>query len=46
LNRSSVARERLGNALVDHYAASREWGEHEFRKAITDWEMERYFETI
>jgi len=44
LKRSSVAREWLGNACVDHYAASREWEEREFRKAITDWKMERYFE--
>ena len=27
-------------------AASREWEEREFRKHITDWEMERYFEII
>ena len=25
---------------------SREWNEREFRKHITDWEMERYFEII
>ena len=29
-----------------HFAASREWEEREFRRAITDWEMERYFEII
>ncbi len=26
--------------------ATREWEEREFRKHITDWEMERYFEII
>jgi glutamine synthetase len=31
---------------VTHYAQSREWEEREFRKAITDWEMQRYFEII
>jgi glutamine synthetase len=31
---------------VEHYAQSREWEEREFRKAITDWEMQRYFEII
>ena len=46
LKRSPVARDWLGGAFVDHYAASREWEEREFRKAITDWEMERYFEII
>jgi glutamine synthetase len=46
LKRSQPAREWLGDAFVEHYAASREWEEREFRKHITDWEMERYFEII
>lgn len=40
------AREMLGDAFVDHFAATREWEEREFRKHITDWEMQRYFEII
>ena len=43
---SVVARELFGDAFVEHYAASREWEEREFRKHITDWEMQRYFEII
>ncbi|CAM3423526.1 glutamine synthetase family protein [Parendozoicomonas haliclonae] len=43
---SEAAREMLGSDFVDHYAASREWEEREFRKHITDWEMDRYFEII
>ncbi|MTI12716.1 glutamine synthetase family protein [Sansalvadorimonas verongulae] len=43
---SSAAREMLGSEFVEHYAASREWEEREFRKHITDWEMDRYFEII
>ncbi|MFN8831136.1 MAG: glutamine synthetase family protein [Labrys sp. (in: a-proteobacteria)] len=43
---SKPARALFGDAFVDHYAATREWEEREFRKAITDWEMERYFEII
>jgi len=43
---SKPAREILGDAFVEHFAASREWEEREFRKHITDWEMERYFEII
>ncbi|WP_299728667.1 glutamine synthetase [uncultured Endozoicomonas sp.] len=43
---SSAARSMLGDDFVDHYAASREWEEREFRKHITDWEMDRYFEII
>ena len=43
---SKMAREWFGDAFVGHYAATREWEEREFRKHITDWEMERYFEII
>ena len=46
LKASTMARQWFGDAFVEHYAASREWEEREFRKAITDWEMERYFEII
>ena len=46
LKTSTMARQWFGDAFVEHYAASREWEEREFRKAITDWEMERYFEII
>jgi glutamine synthetase len=43
---SALAREYFGNDFVDHYAASREWEEREFRKHISQWELERYFEII
>jgi len=43
---SDAARNLFGDAFVDHFGASREWEEREFRKHITDWEMERYFEII
>ncbi len=46
LKASKAAREMLGDAFVEHYAATREWEEREFRKAITDWELKRYFEII
>ncbi|MEP7314845.1 MAG: glutamine synthetase [Pseudomonadota bacterium] len=46
LKASKMARDWFGDAFVDHYAASREWEEREFRKAITDWELSRYFEII
>ncbi|VAV94061.1 glutamine synthetase family protein [hydrothermal vent metagenome] len=46
LKRSKPAREVFGDEFVDHYSATREWEEREFRKAITDWEMQRYFEII
>ncbi len=46
LRASKAARALFGDAFVEHYAATREWEEREFRRAITDWEMERYFEII
>jgi len=46
LKSSKAARAWFGDAFVEHYAATREWEEREFRKHITDWEMERYFEII
>ncbi len=46
LKGSKAARALFGDDFVDHYAATREWEEREFRKHITDWEMSRYFEII
>ena len=43
---SKTARELFGDAFVEHYAATRDWEVREFRKAITEWELERYFEII
>ncbi|MCP4076910.1 MAG: glutamine synthetase [Gammaproteobacteria bacterium] len=43
---SDPARALFGDTFVEHFAASREWEEREFRKHITDWEKERYFEII
>ena len=46
LKASKPARALFGDAFVDHYAATREWEEREARKAITDWQLRRYFEII
>lgn len=46
LRASAAARELFGGEFVDHYAATREWEEREARKAITDWQLARYFEII
>jgi glutamine synthetase len=46
LKKSEMARDWFGDAFVEHFAASREWEEREFRKHITDWELARYFEII
>jgi glutamine synthetase len=46
LKGSREARALFGDAFVDHFAATREWEEREFRRHITDWELARYFEII
>jgi glutamine synthetase len=46
LKASDTARALFGDEFVDHFAATREWEEREFRKHITDWELARYFEII
>jgi glutamine synthetase len=46
LRTSEAARDLFGAEFVDHYAATREWEEREARKAVTDWQLGRYFEII
>jgi glutamine synthetase len=46
LRQSGPARTLFGDEFVDHYAATREWEEREARKAVTDWQLARYFEII
>ena len=46
LKKSKAARALFGDAFVDHFAATREWEEREFRRHVTDWEMARYFEIV
>jgi glutamine synthetase len=43
---SKPARALFGDAFVEHHAATRQWEEREFRRAVTDWELARYFEII
>lgn len=46
LRSSTAAKELFGNEFVDHYARTRDWEELESRKAVTDWQLKRYFEII
>jgi glutamine synthetase len=43
---SQIARDWLGDAFVDHFAATREWEWRQWLDGVTDWEMKRYFEII
>ena len=46
LRASAAAAELFGAGFVDHYASTREWEERQARKAVTDWQLARYFEII
>ena len=41
---SAVARELLGDDFVDHYLRTRTWEVRQYERAVTTWELERYFE--
>jgi glutamine synthetase len=41
---SSLARELLGSAFVEHFVNTRFWEWRRFEQATTDWELKRYFE--
>ena len=43
---SEVAHRSLGENFVKHFAGTRHWEWRESQKAITDWELKRYFEII
>jgi len=44
--KSKLARELFGDAFVDHFAGTRHWEWRQFGRAVTDWELGRYFEII
>ncbi|MEZ4332764.1 MAG: glutamine synthetase family protein [Myxococcota bacterium] len=43
---SALARRAFGDAFVDHYVTTREWEDRAFRRAVSSWDLERYFELI
>ncbi len=46
LAKSAAAREVFGEEFVEHFIISRRWEVREHEKAITDWQLQRYFEII
>jgi glutamine synthetase len=46
LDRSPHARGLLGEAFVDHYLLTRDWECRQYDRAVTDWELARYFEIV
>ncbi|MCB1157240.1 MAG: glutamine synthetase [Leptospiraceae bacterium] len=46
MNNSELARELFGNDFIEHFANTRIWEWRESQKAVTSYELERYFEII
>ncbi|MCZ4352712.1 glutamine synthetase [Roseovarius aestuarii] len=46
LRKSDMARDWFGDTFVDHFAASRAFEQAQARAAVSDWELNRYFEMI
>jgi glutamine synthetase len=46
LAKSETAKQILGEGFVDHYVRTRQWEVRQFDRAVTDWELQRYFESI
>ena len=46
LDQSSLARELLGEAFVQHFVQTRRWECDRFQRAVTDWELNRYMELV
>ena len=43
---SKIARELFGDGFVDHFVRTRQWEWSQFQDAVTNWELQRYFEII
>lgn len=46
LRQSQTARKWFGDDFVEHYAGTRDWEVRQYQRAVTDWELARYFEAI
>ncbi len=46
LRQSEAAHTLFGAPFVTHFCATRDWEDRQARKAVTDWELRRYFEII
>ncbi|MGA8104979.1 MAG: glutamine synthetase family protein [Candidatus Acidiferrales bacterium] len=45
-SKSEAARKSFGDEFVDFFSMTRDWEVRQFERAVTDWELERYFESI
>lgn len=43
---SDIPAHLFGSSFVNHFVSTREWECRQYEKAVTDWELRRYFEII
>ena len=46
LDASQSARAILGAPFIDHYVRTRDWEARQYERAVTEWELKRYLETV
>jgi glutamine synthetase len=46
MKHSDLAKKLFGEQFVSHFTQTREWEWRQYAKAVTDWELKRYFEII
>lgn len=46
MKESKLSEELFGKEFVNHFVQTREWEWRQYSKAVTDWELKRYFEII
>lgn len=46
LDRSTLARDLLGETFVKHFVETRQWELRRYNQAVTDWELQRYLELV
>jgi len=46
LAESAHVRGLLGEAFIEHYLRTRDWECRQYERAVTEWELARYFETV
>jgi glutamine synthetase len=46
LARCAEAPRVLDDAFIDHYVRTRDWEARQYERAVTEWELRRYFESV
>lgn len=46
MKQSKIAQELFGPSFVDHFTRTRDWECRQYATAVTNWELQRYFEII